>query len=70
NIDEISSPKKSKINEEDVWEITYKYSVFVHNTDLDNMSLGKTYEYQKTIFLDTNGVIVNETEKELLVEWW
>lgn len=69
NIDEISSPKKIQINEENVWEITYKYSVFVHDTDPDNMTLGRTYEYQKTIFLDANGVIVKETEKELLIEW-
>ena len=72
NINKINKPKKVQINNEECWEIIYKYSIFVEkafsqyiNDSFHSNNSSREYEYKKTIYVNDNGRIINELKKEL-----
>jgi len=64
-IEEISQPKKVKIDKRQGWEITYYYTIIV-TTEFtiypDNPPY--RYKYKKTIIVDDGANIIAESQKE------
>ena len=69
NLDQISDPRKIKVDNKDCWEIDYEYSVLVTEfISLEEIN-SREYHYQKKIRIDKEGNVISEDEKELLADF-
>ena len=69
NLDQVSDPRKIKVNNKDCWEIMYEYSVLMTEFIALEENNSREYHYQKKIRIDKEGNVISEDEKELIADF-
>lgn len=69
NLDQVSDPRKIKIDNKDCWEIDYEYSILMTEFTYIEENNSREYHYQKKIRVDKKGNVVFEDEKEVIADF-